>query len=568
MTLAPRRNLTAFALYALLLCIFYSPVIFAGKSLNPALYQPHGVVDGGVYNELERRPVNSFNIDIATQAYYEFPINKLVGDLYRRGELPLWNPYQAAGTPLAAQFSTRAFFPYQVIEDMSPVRAWDFFMLGRLLVAGFFTFLFLSLAGLGFPAAFAGGAFYMLSGTFVWFVNLEQLVNVAMMTPVVMYATERLRRSAPRLRDALGEVSLMGVSVGLLLLAGQPEVALYVSLLAALYYFLGGVGGLRRGGGFAAQGLKFLSSYALGLMLAMPLLLPFLELVRAGYHIHPVGGDMGTQVLDRWRTVFAYLTPSVTEFPTNPDMLSGVGLLVKVGGDWFRFLPINGVWDTLGGYTGVLLVFVVLTAMLLATAQRDFPLRRPLYFFSFFGFAIILKNVGLPPFVWIGRIPVFDQVWTLRWAAPAWTFAFAAAGAIALELLCRQGGREAEGGAEPAGRPRWPGGYFARSPQLAPTITFAVVLVAYFGLSFMPVVNLTLNRWLYFNDEMVAFVVPSMFVPSVLTIIVLTFAFFMTRAAAGGRPRVLPALLALGVLELWWAVPRGYDPVWLMYKLV
>lgn len=109
------RHLAAVAAYVLLIILFYSPVIFGGKSLLPSLYQPHGVVEGGTYQETRRTPVNSFNIDFATPAYYEFPINKLTGDLYKKGELPLWNPYQGAGTPLAAQFSTRVFFPYQIL---------------------------------------------------------------------------------------------------------------------------------------------------------------------------------------------------------------------------------------------------------------------------------------------------------------------------------------------------------------------------------------------------------------------------------------------------------------------
>lgn len=562
------RNPAALLLYILLVVIFYSPVIFAGKSLQPSLYQPHGVTEKGLYeDDSSRTPVNSFNVDIATPAYYEFPVNRLVGDLYRGGELPLWNPYQAGGTPLAAQYSSRAFFPYQILEDISPAWTWDFFLLGRLLIAGFFTYLFISALGLSFPASVAGGAFYMLSGTFVWFINLEQLVNVAMMVPIVMYAAERLARTgATRARESLAEVAFFGITVGMTLLAGQPEVALYVSLLAFLYYLVRAAGALR-GAQWVVYNLKFLSSYVLGLLLALPLILPFLELVRSGYHIHPVGGDMGTQKLDNWQSVFAYLTPTVTEFPTNPEMINGVGLLVRIKDSFFRFLPINGVWDTLGGYTGATLAFVILTGVLYALARTDFRLRRYLFFFGGFGLAIILKNTGLPPFVWIGYIPMFDQVWTLRWAAPAWAFAFAVAGAISLELISARRPGKKPG---PSGAPKTAmGRYFLARPHMAPTAAFLFMLVFYVMFSFIQVVDLTLNREIIFPDPMVPFVVPSMFMGHVLTVVFLAGAFVMAFAVLkGNRYGALLGLAALTVVELWWAVPRGYDERWLAYKLI
>ena len=191
----PRKNFShfkAFILYLIAVSIIYSPVVFGFKTLHPALIQPHGFVDGWPYKYTGRVPVNTFNADTATPAYYEWPVNKTVGDIYKKRELPLWNPYQAAGTSLAADYSTRAFFPYQILEDISRPSSWDFFLLGRVFIAGFFTYLFLSLVGAGFWPAFLGGLFYMFTGPLVWFLNLEQFSNVAMTLPVVMYSCEIL----------------------------------------------------------------------------------------------------------------------------------------------------------------------------------------------------------------------------------------------------------------------------------------------------------------------------------------------------------------------------------------
>jgi len=41
-----RENLKAFFLYVIALAIFFGPIVFNGKSLQPALLQPHGIVEG------------------------------------------------------------------------------------------------------------------------------------------------------------------------------------------------------------------------------------------------------------------------------------------------------------------------------------------------------------------------------------------------------------------------------------------------------------------------------------------------------------------------------------------
>ena len=95
-------NLSVALLFALIVVGFYAPVVLFGRSLLSPLYYPRGVMSEGPYGFSGRRPVNTFNVELSSAAYYEAPLNSLVGQLYLRGSLPLWNPYQAAGTPLAA----------------------------------------------------------------------------------------------------------------------------------------------------------------------------------------------------------------------------------------------------------------------------------------------------------------------------------------------------------------------------------------------------------------------------------------------------------------------------------
>jgi len=104
-----KENKKAFFLYLLLICLIYPQVVFLGKSLIASLYYPKEFIPPGYE---DKKLLNIFNIDLGTPAFYEVPVNKLVGDMYLKGEFPLWNPYQGCGTPLLGQYSTRALFPY------------------------------------------------------------------------------------------------------------------------------------------------------------------------------------------------------------------------------------------------------------------------------------------------------------------------------------------------------------------------------------------------------------------------------------------------------------------------
>lgn len=534
-------------IYALLIAAFYSPVIFGGKSLIPSLYQPHGVTSRGVYGEKGRTPVNTFNVDLATPAFNEFPVNKLVGDMYREHHIPLWNPYQGGGTPLAAQYSTRVFFPYQIIENISPVSSWDYFILGRLLIAGFFTYLFMVALGAGPWGAFAGGLFYMFSGVFTWFGNLEQLANVAMTLPLLLLSVELLARARLRARWVKVKIVFTAFCFALILLAGQPETALYVLTLALLYYLFrsltafGPVRGLMRLPRLAI-------AFVMGLALSSPLLLLFVELFNKSAHIHQTGGAVGIQRLANWRDLFSVITPTLTYFPAN-----------KMGDNFFNFLPTNGLWDTLGGYTGILPIFLIVSGVFISPLRKKIPLRKELFFFIFIAAFILLKNAGIWPFILLGKLPLFDMVWSLHWAGPVWVFAIAVAAGLGLGMIEGHLGISAEESSSDKKSSVIPRG-------LVFILTAVLLGGVYIIYSFAPSINLFIHSGKLFNDALRPFVFPSIISGSLVTLIVIGAAFAVTYFWKNEKN--IYALLILAILELWWVIPRGYAPETLTMKWV
>ncbi len=542
-------KLRALIYYTAIIILLYAPVVLTGKSLQPPLYQPHGVMEGFPYEYEGRTPVNSFNVDLATPSYYEWPVNSLVGDIYASAALPLWNPYQGAGTPLAADYSTRAFFPYQILEDLSPVWTWDFFLLGRLLIAGFFSFLFLSLLGLSFQSAFIGGLFFAFSGTFVWFINLEQMANVSMMIPVLLYSTERLIQKV-----AKGSIPIVAVSVAMVITGGQPEIALYVLFLASSYAIFRIIG--RRKERDPIKTTIFLvAALAIGLALSAPLILPFMEFMDLGYTMHKKGIGIGTQYISNLKMIFNVLVPGASVIPTHPDLIpEALASFTGAGGEkeYFRIFATKGLWDSVGGFTGILAPFIAITALLtmLASKGRDkHPHLSPLIFFLAFGLSILLKNFGIWPFVLLGKLPMFELVWGPRWSAPTWVFSITMAGAFGLETLKRLYESSANG---------------EQKTRYKPGIIVPVILLAlsaaYIIIQLPGVFLLSANAAKHFSPEIAPYITPSILASNIVMIVVLFCAFILafTGRASSGKALAY-GFIALAIAELWWSVPRGYD---------
>jgi hypothetical protein len=582
-------NIRVLLFYLALISALYAPVVFGGKSLQPALYQPHGLVQGWPYAYEGRKPVNTFNVDLATPAYYEWPVNKLVGDIYRSGSLPLWNPYQAAGTPLAADYSTRAFFPYQILENLSPVWMWDFFLLGRLLVAGFFSYLFLKRVGLSFSAALLGGSLYMFSGTMVWFINLEQMTNEAMMLPVFLCSLEATIQRAARTR-----IAVSGMVCALVLLAGQPEVALYILLLGTSYFIFRALN-LYKGKQFVSLNMKFALVVTVGIALAAPLIFPFQEFVSSSHHVHRPSAGIGTQDIPNWKRIFAALTPTATEIPADPEILPEVLARFDDGDDGpmhFRIFATKGVWDWMGGYTGILAVFMALTGISIVLTKRSVEWRGIILFFSCFGAAILLKHFGVRPFVWLGHLPMFNLAWGPRWAGPTWVFSFCMAGAIGYQVILgcenpvngdihtsRQGAPKAIQNSRKVaatGAPHRTSAnentvmsrlrrYLRNRLHYLPLTVFLIFMALYLWIPLPEVVALALERNVHFGPISAPYIIPSMLVGHVETILVLTAVLIITiyyiRTGKG-----IYGLIGLAVVDLWWAIPRGYNYYWLYLK--
>ena len=122
--------------------IFSSPYFLKGLSPFPSDYQVNSFSPWSSYKELAGPVKNAAQPDLITQIY---PWKNLVIEQWKAGQIPLWNPYSFAGTPLLANFQSAVFSPFNLLFflPLKFIDSWSILVLLQPLFAGIFTYFFI-----------------------------------------------------------------------------------------------------------------------------------------------------------------------------------------------------------------------------------------------------------------------------------------------------------------------------------------------------------------------------------------------------------------------------------------
>lgn len=398
------------SLLALLLVVCFAPVVLSRASLLTSPFLP-GALPDGPYGYDGRRVRSSLAIDAGASAWQGEPWVKLASKQVRAGQVPLWNPYNGFGAPLAANMQSGVFSPlHWILFFSSDPWTWNVFLLLRLYMAGAFTYLYLRLFRLSIVAALAGAITLMLSGYFVLYVNMMHL-NVEVLLPLVVYLTEHLIRVR-----SVGAMLLLAGALAVTVLGGMPESTLFLWSFATLYYVVRtGVLGWRRGRG-VATGLRLLPLLAgavgIALGLSAVLLVPFIEYLRHSWTSHSglfglSGNSPSTAISVLLPYFFKHLSQSWAPGVNNHAVLPYLGMM--------PLLLALFAWPARGRLRGIVLFCA--------------------------GYAIVglLKAYTVPGINWIGSLPVFDHAIFYKYNQPEVTFAVAILAGIGVHHLQQAG---------------------------------------------------------------------------------------------------------------------------------
>jgi hypothetical protein len=229
------------------------------------------------------------------------------------GHLPLWNSYNALGTPLAFNWQSSVFSLPALVGYLVPMRlAYTVQVLVTLVVAGSGVYVLCRVLRLRPLACVFAGTVFELSGSFMGWLGWP-VASVVSWTGWIFAATILVVRGTRRVRS----IVLFSITLALAVYAGQPDtlapLVILLVLFAAVLLALKAKsahdpGALRRPFGDLA-----LASIA-GLAISAPLLLPGLQLTSQS--IRDVrGGALGSQLALSLSTLQSVVFPGLGQPP-------------------------------------------------------------------------------------------------------------------------------------------------------------------------------------------------------------------------------------------------------------
>jgi len=185
--------------------------------------------------------------------HYYYPLFRLVKSEWMAGRVPLWNPYENLGVPLAGNATSSVFYPGTLIFLLPLDYAWAYklYVMGHVLLAVAAAYWLARHWGGSVEASGVGAISYAFSGNVLFqYCNVVFLVGAAWL-PLAVLAADRMltERSGfrvqgsgdPDRRPAVGGLTrvrsalVLGVVLALMTLGGNAEMAYHAGLIAAMY---------------------------------------------------------------------------------------------------------------------------------------------------------------------------------------------------------------------------------------------------------------------------------------------------------------------------------------------
>ena len=246
--------------------------------------------------------------------HLNYPLKHFYLEELAAGRLPFWCPQIGTGFPLLAEGQVGALYPLNLLLAPLPlVFAFNWGVLLHAMLAGAFSAGYARQLGSGRGGSFIAAIVFAFSGFFVTHLKHTNLTASAVYIPLLLLLLERFaaRRTAVTMVVFAGATACM-------VLAGHPQIVFNNLLVAGFYasflmvrIWLRATGDNRG----ASQDIRFgggmLSAVGLGLLLAMPQILPSVELNEVG----PRQGGMTVEDATEWeyhpKFLLAFAAPNV-----------------------------------------------------------------------------------------------------------------------------------------------------------------------------------------------------------------------------------------------------------------
>lgn len=183
------------------------------------------------------------NFLITDPVRQQYPWKELAIWSEKKLELPLWNPYSFAGTPLLANMQSGAFNPLNILFFILPFSiAWSLLIVFQPLLAGVFLYVYLRSLKINAWASVIGSIVFALSGFFTAWLEWGTVVHVGLWLPLILLSIDKIVLSKGKkfsifnlqfsIWNALFIFSLVSS-----FFAGHLQVFFYVFMISVMYFF-------------------------------------------------------------------------------------------------------------------------------------------------------------------------------------------------------------------------------------------------------------------------------------------------------------------------------------------
>ncbi|MDI9641719.1 hypothetical protein QPK87_18050 [Kamptonema cortianum] len=223
-----RPNISTVVLLLLPLVVLW-PAVFAGKGLAPWDHI------APMMSDASQSSSRSWDI-LQTDGALQFDVwRNMVFSAWRSGEMPVWNPYQLAGTPLLANSQSAPFYPLHILFGLSG--------LPTPLAMALLAWIHLAIAGIGLAflarqlgasdeGATLGGALFLLSPFMIAWVPLPSVITTCAWIPLGLGFLLRLYA-----QFSVKDAGLFSLVTGMMLLGGHLQFAFY-GILAIIFLII------------------------------------------------------------------------------------------------------------------------------------------------------------------------------------------------------------------------------------------------------------------------------------------------------------------------------------------
>jgi hypothetical protein len=180
------------------------------------------------------RPLDVYEVSTLNDfGVYYYPMADVTFEMWREGEVPLWNPYVYSGMPLLASIETAAFYPPNVPRlFVSTERAFTLLHVFHVLLAALGTWLYCRGRGISTAGSLLAAMVFAAAGPGVLrlLAGHITIIHSAAWWPLILWLVDRCIR-----RPTIGRGCWLALALGTQFLAGFPMYTYAMALLIPAY---------------------------------------------------------------------------------------------------------------------------------------------------------------------------------------------------------------------------------------------------------------------------------------------------------------------------------------------